>query len=197
MEWAYPEARRYWTDLVERILEKYQVDGIYMDTRAECMAPHYADQFGFNEPIVQEYQRRYGTDIRQDDFDLESWRQLRGEYFTLFLKELSNVIHSKGKPFSLGTARGDYIGFPLGNMKLEWRKWISEKIIDELHLDERGWAWGRHGHGYLTDVDTGRGLQPLEQMVKEGYGPLCRKYGVKLYFTFVRRLTPRQGVEAA
>ena len=182
MEWAYPEARRYWTGNIKRVLDKYDVDGIYMDTRTESMAPDYADQFGFNEPIVQEYKRRYGVDILHEDFDLESWRQLRGEYFTLFLKEVSEVIHSKGKVFSLGTARGDYIGFPLGNMKLEWRKWISEKTIDELHLDEQGWAWGRHGYGYVTDRVTGRGLQPIDVMVREGYGPLCRKNGVKLYF---------------
>ena len=65
------------------------------------------------------------------------------------LRELSAVIHDQKKLLSLGTYRGDYIGFPLGNMKLEWRKWIQERIIDELHLDERGWAWGRHGYGYL------------------------------------------------
>lgn len=181
MEWAYPEARGYWVTLIKAIVDKYDVDGIYMDTRTESMAPDYADQFGFNEPIVQEYKRRYGVDIRQEDFDLESWRQLRGEYFTLFLKETAEVVHGKGKLFSLGTARGDYIGFPLGNMKLEWRKWFREKTIDELHLDEQGWAWGRHGYGYVTDRKTGRGLQPIDVMARENYGPLCRKYGVKLY----------------
>jgi hypothetical protein len=182
LEWAYPEARRYWIGLIKTILDKYDVDGIYMDTRTECMAPELADQFGFNEPIVEEFQRRYGVDIRKEDFDLENWRELRGAYFTLFLKEASAVIHGKGKPFSLGTARGDYIGFPLGNMKLEWRKWINEKIIDELHLDEQGWAWGTHGYGYLTDKITGRGLEPIDEMVRKAYEPLCREYGVKLYF---------------
>ena len=182
LEWAYPEARRYWIDIVEEILLKYDVDGIYMDTRTECMAPDFADQFGFNQPIVQEYKRRHGVNILEQDFDLEKWRALRGEYFTLLLRELSAVIHDQKKLLSLGTYRGDYIGFPLGNMKLEWRKWIRERTIDELHLDERGWAWGTHGYGYLTDGETDRGLAPFEETVREHYAPLCRQHGVKLYF---------------
>jgi len=182
MEWAYPEARRYWTNLVQDIVTRYDVDGLYLDTRTECMAPDYADQFGFNPPVVEEYRRRYGVDMLTQDFDIEAWRALRGEYFTQFLSEISSVAHGRGKPLSLGTARGDYIGFPLGNMKLEWRKWIATKTIDELHLDEQGWAWGRHGYGYLTDPETGRGLAPIEEMVRRDYGPLCREHGVKLFF---------------
>jgi hypothetical protein len=182
LEWAYPEARQYWLKDVQLILDKYDVDGIYMDTRTECMSPEFADQFGFNEPIVKEFQRRHGVNILVEDFDLEQWRALRGEYFTLFLKEMAELIHSKGKRFSLGTSRGDYIGFPLGNMKLEWRKWISGRIVDELHLDEHGWGWGRQGYGYVTDWVTGRGLKPLDAAVREDYGPACRKYGTKLYF---------------
>jgi hypothetical protein len=67
-------------------------------------------------------------------------------------------------------------------MKLEWRRWISERIIDELLLDVHGWGWGPQGYGYMTDFATGRGLRPLDVMVREDYGPLCARHGVKLYF---------------
>ena len=134
--------RSYWLKDVVHILDRYAIDGIYMDTRTESLSPEYADQFGFNEPIVKEFQRRHKVNILEEDFDLELWRSLRGEYFTAFLKELSAAIRARGKLFSLGTSRGDYIGFPLGNMKLEWRKWLTEKIVDEIHLDTHGWGWG-------------------------------------------------------
>jgi hypothetical protein len=41
----------------------------------------HADQYGFNRPIVEEYERRYGVSILEKDFDLENWRSFRGEYF--------------------------------------------------------------------------------------------------------------------
>jgi hypothetical protein len=28
------------------------------------------------------------------------------------------------------------------------REWISEEVIDELRLDEFGWAWGQGPRGY-------------------------------------------------
>jgi hypothetical protein len=182
LEWAHPEARRAWLDDIRLVLDRYDVDGLYVDTRTECMSPEYADQYGFNPPVVEEYRRRYGVNILEEDFDLEKWRALRGEYFTLFLKEISDLVHAKGKPLSMGTSRGDYIGFPLGNMKLEWRKWIAERIVDEFHIDEHGWAWGKQGYGYVTDFATGRGLKPYEAAIREDYGPLCKKSGVKLLF---------------
>ncbi len=182
LEWAYPEARNYWLNDIKAIVDNYAVDGLYIDTRVELMGPEYADQYGFNEPVVKEFQKRYQVNILEEDFDIEKWRALRGEYFTLFLREISELVHARRKLLSLGTARGEYIGYPIGNMKLEWRKWISEKIVDEFHVDEYGWGWGPQGYGYVTDYATGRGLKPLDVAVREDYGPLCRSHGVKLYF---------------
>ncbi|PYY04997.1 MAG: hypothetical protein DMG69_28250 [Acidobacteria bacterium] len=193
LEWAYPQARKYWVDEIQEILDKYDVDGVYLDARPEAICPETADEFGFNDPVVKEYERRYGVNILREDFDLEKWRALRGEYFTLLVKEISDRIHAKGKLFSLGISRGDYIGYPVGNMKLEWRKWIEEKVIDYLHLDEYGHCSTSslsaglnpsavQPYGFVTDYPTERGLKPLDVAVREDYGPLCHKHGVKLYF---------------
>src|SRR5439155_292358 len=62
LEWAYPEARRHWVEDVRQLVDRYDVDGIYMDTRTESPCPEFADQFGFNEPVVREY---YGPLARQ------------------------------------------------------------------------------------------------------------------------------------
>lgn len=191
LEWAYPEAREYWVKDIQLILDKYDVDGIHLDTRTEGMGPEYADQYGFNEPIVKEYERRYGVNILEEDFDLEQWRSLRGEYFTQLLREIAQVVHAKGKRFSVATSRGDYIGFPLGNMKLEWRKWIAEQILDSLVLEEHGWSWSRQGYGYVTDFPTGRGLKPFTTDIREEYGPLSEKYRVDLYFSKSTCYKPR------
>ena len=198
LEFAYPQARQYWVDEVQEILDKYPVDGIHIDTRTESPCPLWADEFGFNEPVVQEYLRRYGVDILKEDFDLEKWRSLRGEYLTLLLKEIAQRVHAQGGKLSLATSRGDYIGYPIGNIKLEWRKWMQERIIDSLYLDEHGWCWGPNRpaspgvlpsdveaiqpYGFMTDWPTERGLKPLDAAIREDYSPLARKHGVKLYF---------------
>jgi len=191
LEWAYPEARGYWVQEIQLILDRYAVDGIHVSTRTEGPSPEHADQFGFNPPIVEEYRRRHGVDILREDFDVEQWRALRGEYLTRLLREISGVVHARGKQLSLGTSQGDYIGFPLGNMKLEWRNWIEKKIVDRLNLGEHGWGWGPQGYGYLTDFATRRGLKPLDAAVREDYGPLCKQHGVKLLFLCSPRLGPR------
>ena len=185
LEWAYPEARRHWVEDVRQLVDKYDVDGIYMDTRTESPCPEYADEFGFNEPIVREYEKRYGVNILKEEFDLEKWRALRGEYFTQLLAEMGKVIRARGKVFHLGTARGDYLGYPIGNQKLDWRRWMQEKLIDELHLDEHGWCWGsdKQPYGYLTDFPTGRGLKPIEAAIREDYGPVARQFGIRLYLS--------------
>ncbi|PYV15879.1 MAG: hypothetical protein DMG07_08830 [Acidobacteria bacterium] len=185
LEWAYPEARRHWVEDVRQLVDRYDVDGIYMDTRTESPCPEFADQFGFNEPVVREYQRRYGVDILKEEFDLEKWRALRGEYFTQLLAEMSQVIRAKGKVFHLGTSRGDYLGYPLGNLKLDWRRWMREKIVDELHVDEHGWCWGSDAQpfGFMTDFPTGRGLKPIATAIREDYGPLARQFGIRLYLS--------------
>jgi hypothetical protein len=41
---------------------------------------------------------------------------------------------------------------------------------------------GNKGYGYVTDFATGRGLRPLEVMIRDDYSPLCRRHGVKLYY---------------
>jgi len=176
LELAYPEARNYLLDNhIEPYLKHYDIDGFCMDTRTECISPLHADRFGFNEPIVEEYQRRYGVNIRESDFDLEAWRSLRGEYFTLFVREISELAKKYKKKFTLLTERGDHLGFPISNMAIDWRTWVKEGLIDDLGIDIRGWCWGRQPYGFITSPN------PVEKDVKEVYGPFMKEYNTGLF----------------
>jgi len=44
-------------------------------------------EYGFNQPVVDEYLRRYGVDPQVDSFDKEKLRRLRGEFYTAFLEK--------------------------------------------------------------------------------------------------------------
>jgi hypothetical protein len=187
MEYAYPEARGYMLSVIRAFSDPLDFDGVFLSVRSHSPPAEHADQFGFNEPVVKEFQRRYGRNILQTSFDLEQWRELRGEYLTQFLGEVKEHLRKKRQTLSIGVAQGDYIGPPFGNMKLQWRRWISEGIIDSLvvgHItNERARYPNRtqRAMGYIQNQEEDMGLPSIEDAVRLSYGPLCQRFGVGLY----------------
>src|SRR5438132_14252827 len=82
-------------------LDRDHMDGITFFTYCENYGIRFEDEFGFNQPIVDEYKRRYGTDIRTQDFDKHLWRYLRGECVTKFLQELKAALKPYGKKLGM------------------------------------------------------------------------------------------------
>ena len=187
LEWAYPEAREYIIDGLEKLVDEYDYDGVYLDTRTECKCIDYADQYGFNAPIVKEYLNRYGVNILNQNFELDKWRRLRGEYLTLLFKEVKDLLSERGKRFAVGTVRGNYVGAPIGNLYVDWQKWVNEQIINELYLDMHGWCWTTglgakvKGYGYLIDYADNIGLNPLEDDLKNVYEPVFKNSKCELF----------------
>lgn len=187
MEYAYPEVREYMLRVIRAFADPLDFDGVFLSVRTHSPPAEHADQFGYNEPIVKEYQRRHGRNILQASFDLEKWRELRGEYLTQFLVEVKEHLKKKGQTLSIGVAQGDHIGPPFGNMKLQWRRWISEGIIDSLvvgHItNERARYPNRtqRAMGYIQNQEEDMGLPPIEDAVRQSYGPLCDRFGAGLY----------------
>ena len=87
-------------------------------------------------PIRQDYFNRYGRDILTENFDLNLWHDLLGEHVTLFLKEMREATRSRNLELSVGCARGNVIGPPLGNTTLDYPTWIKESLIDELIINQ-------------------------------------------------------------
>ena len=187
MEYAYPEVREYMLRIIRAFSDRFDFDGVFLSLRSHAPPPDHADQFGFNEPVVQEYKRRYGRDILRQSFDLEKWRELRGEFFTGFLKEVKSHLEEQGQKLSVGVQQGEYIGPPFGNMKLQWRQWVEDGTIDELvvgHITEVRARYPKRTQrevGYLQSQEDGVGLPPIEEALRKDYGPLCSGNGVKLY----------------
>jgi hypothetical protein len=167
---AYPEARKYLIDKFMSILEGYDFDGVFLCFRTEAKPPEHADIFGFNEPVRKEYLNRYGRDIKTENFDLNLWHDLLGEYITTFLREIREATKSRGLELSLGCARGNILGPPLGNATIDYPTWIKEKLIDELIINQNSsqcpsiWhqLWPMHrGYGYKENYLDGYNMPPL------------------------------------
>ena len=187
MEYWYPEARQYKTGQIRDLLDRYDFDGVYICTRSHSPVAETADMYGFNPPVVEAFRQRLGVDILTQDFDVQAWRDLRGEGVTLFLRELRAALNKRSKRVAVGIPRATAIGPPYGNMSLRWRDWVRERLVDEVVLGVRSGNFhypsqkGRdRERGYLASGDEGFGLAPLSEDVRQRYGPACREANVTL-----------------
>lgn len=139
IEFAYPAARKALIDLCLLYLDRDKMDGITFFTYCENYDLRFDDEFGYCQPIVDEYKRRYGVDIRTEKFNINLFRYLRGEYVTQFLRELKAELRSRGKKLHVMLNPNDpnypedWLGFqPTGHIYLDWELWVREGIVDGL-----------------------------------------------------------------
>lgn len=187
---GYPEVRKHLIRRYLRLLRKGNFDGLFVCLRSQSRPADYADQYGFNEPIRREYLKRCGTDICREDFDLQLWRDLNGDYLTLFLRELRKKLNESNLKLSIGVPRGSVLGPPMGNTTLQWPLWVQEKIVDQLIIDQNSsrcpsmWhdLWPMHrGYGYLQNYLTGQGMNSLEEDIAKTYAPVFDGKNTKFY----------------
>lgn len=189
---AYPEVRDHFRQRFLSLLEGHGFDGLFICLRSQSRPADFADQYGFNEPVRYDYLSRYGRDICKEDFDLQAWRDLIGEYLTLFLSELKKDLRLRRLRLAIGTARGDVLGPPLGNGTLQWREWVKHKLIDELIINQNSsqcpsmWhqLWPMHrgyGYGYLQNYLDGYNMPPLLDHIKSTYAPVLTNQPEGLY----------------
>lgn len=144
IEFAYPGARQ----AVVAYLTKYTVsggyDGMAFLTYAENYSQRYEDEFGFNPPIVDEFRKRHGIDIRTQPFDKAAWSRLRGEYLTQFLRELRTAFARHGKkiavcvdgkePYLPSAWNVDGGVRTAGRIHLDLETWVKKNLVDELNV---------------------------------------------------------------
>ena len=187
---AYPEVRRHFIKRFQTLLAAGNFEGLFVCLRSQSRPADFADQFGFNKPIRDEFLQRYGRDIWIEDFDIARWRDLRGEYLTVFLMELKESLISSHKVLAIGAPRGNVLGPPFGNTSLQWKSWVEKGIVDQLIVDQNSsqcpsmWhdLWPMHrGYGYLQNYIDGVNLNSLEEDLNSVYHHVFDKRDTKLY----------------
>ncbi|MBN2455625.1 MAG: hypothetical protein JXB29_03665 [Sedimentisphaerales bacterium] len=141
----YAEARKAIIDLHVKLAKEAGYDGIDFLTYAENFGMNYQDQFGYNEPVVKEFKRRYGPDIRTEPFNRQNWYDLRGEYVSRFLRELKRKLDKNNIKLGMHIS-SDAPKLPrrwpwgqifrtAGLITMDYPRWIQEQIVDELLVD--------------------------------------------------------------
>jgi HEAT repeat protein len=142
ISFAYPEARKALVKHFVRLARLCKLDGLIFHTYNENFGLINNDEFGFNEPIVKEYKKRYGVDIRKQKYDKQKLADLRGEYVTEFLRELHAAL--KKENIKLGVFIDSkhpelpqcWLASPKavisGRITMNWRKWVDDGIVDQL-----------------------------------------------------------------
>ncbi len=147
IELAYPEARKALIDLHIQIYKEAGYSGMVFLTYVENFSLRFEDEYGYSEPIVQEFKSRYGIDIRTQEFTKYAskydWHRLRGEYVTAYLRELKaelnklggklGVFMSADRPeYPMTWATLPHSHSTIGAMYMDFQTWIKDGIVDKL-----------------------------------------------------------------
>ena len=136
------------------------------------------------------YHNMTGTDIIKEDFDLNRWHYLLGSYLTDFISEIRKDLNKKNKALAIGIPTGEILGPPIGNTKIDWRKWIKEDLIDDLIVNQNSTycasllnrLWPMHtGYGYIQNYTTGHNIPGLWSYLHTHYLPCIKNSSTKLY----------------
>jgi len=144
IEFAYPEARQAMADYLTKYVVEGKYDGISFLTYAENFSQRYEDEFGYGAPIVEEFRKKYGVDIRRDEFDRDAWRQMRGSHVTQFLRLLKKQLAAHGKQIAV-CVHGQHPEKPMqwnvdggvqtaGNFRWSLDDWLKGDVVDEINL---------------------------------------------------------------
>ena len=142
--YAWPEARAFRVAQARELLD-LGADGIHCST--SCHARHkpnvqQVDFYGYEQPIVDAYQAKYGVDIRlTEEFNERAWHALKGEAVNQLYRELAEECHSRGKELWVGLQLGDYTTLSsdphfsanaVCRYANNWRALVDEGIADAL-----------------------------------------------------------------
>jgi len=141
---CYPEARKALIDLYLGYFDRDGYDAIAFFTYCETYAQRYEEEFGFNDPAVAEFRRRYGVDVRTRDYDRHAWQHLLGEYVTQFMRELHEALRPRGKRIGLA------INAREPNYPQPWNVVPYTLTAGRMYFDIEGWV----REGLLTDMQV-------------------------------------------
>jgi|GEM_PF-1605908 len=140
-------------DVLDRGVDDLAITFFSHTAQAGVDQPYH---YGFNPPLVEAYQERYGADPVHESFDAAAWYSVYGDFYTEFLHRLHQETSQRGQRLIPCTTHdGRWGGGGSGGRQLveyyyrggpaptvapgwgiefQWRRWAQEGIADALLL---------------------------------------------------------------
>jgi hypothetical protein len=126
LSYAFPEVREFKMGILREVVER-DIDGLNFDFL------RHPPFFGYEEPLLQAFQAKYGQDPRTLPADEPRWLKLRGEVMTGFMRDARKLLVQAGK------RKGRHLGL---SARVDWREyravgcdvetWLKEGLLDYL-----------------------------------------------------------------
>jgi hypothetical protein len=131
LSYAFPEVRAFRLALIREAAER-DIAGVNLDFL------RHPDFFGYEEPLVQAFQKKHGVDPRTVAATDPRWLALRGEIMTGFVREVRQALDAAGR------AKGRRLGL---SARIDWKQWravgcdvetwLKEGLLDYLVVAQR------------------------------------------------------------
>jgi hypothetical protein len=146
LSFAYPQVRKYKTALLDELLRRYAIDGLFLDwirtgdvrDNPQTDADGVADS-GYEQPLIELFKKKYGRDPRDLPNGDDRWVRLRAEPQTEFMRAARHVARSQNRPVPLAVMvahpwhyRGamNRIDGNLRGLLLDVTTWAREGLMD-------------------------------------------------------------------
>jgi hypothetical protein len=155
---AYPEVREYKLAIIRELVTDYAVDGIMLDYLRTMPV------IGYEPPVVDEYDRRYGTQLMSDLAERGSprWKKFRAEYISAFMREVKQIVRAAEKQHGRRLEIVARVNARDNLWKgLDVETWIKEGLIDVVVPSNYAW------------FDP---IVPVEPFLEMAKGTRCKVY---------------------
>ncbi|MBX3010010.1 MAG: hypothetical protein KF832_00840 [Caldilineaceae bacterium] len=144
---GYPDVQAYWLGWISDCLAA-GVDGVDVRISNHSSWTDTPELYGFNEPVRQEYARRYGRDPALERYDPELLGEVRGDLYDSFLRAAKQRLAAAGKQLHLhlefesfrpDAPQARWRTRP-GHIAFHWQRWLREGLPAEVQLMGAAWT---------------------------------------------------------
>ncbi len=136
LEPGFAGARDIWLARIGGILDA-GADGVDIRTYCHHNGPMCYLKYAFAGPVREAFRERFGRDPRPEPADYQRVREIRGGFYTEFIRAAKRLVSSRGRRLMVEFESGIEVPAQYDvrmQLPMEWRTWIEEGLVDEIRM---------------------------------------------------------------